>query len=129
MGTWKLNTAKSKLPRGTARNDTVQYEYGFMRRHVTIDGKDAHGKPTHNEWSGNFDGGAYPVTGDPRADNRIYKLVDEHTMDFWQKKDGKVTTAGRIVVAADGKTRTVTARTFNRRGRIVKMVAVYDRAD
>ena len=36
--------------------------------------------------------------------------IGDHTLGFNVKKSGKVTTSGRIVVSADGKSRTVTVR-------------------
>jgi hypothetical protein len=61
MGTWKLNEAKSKLTRGAPKNTTVVYEPVGDNVKVTVDGVDANGKPTHNEWIGKFDGDDYPV--------------------------------------------------------------------
>src|SRR6185369_4791663 len=109
MGTWKLNEAKSKLTPGEGKNTTVAYEAAGDQVKVTIDGTDKDGKPTHNEWTGKFDGKDYAVTGDPKSDMRSYKKVDDHTLAFTVKKDGKTTTTGQIVVAADGKSRVVKA--------------------
>ena len=128
MGTWKLNAAKSKLARGSGKNNTVRYEQGFFRINVTIDGTDAKGKPTHNEWSGNFDGKDCPVTGDPKSDARSYTRVNDGTLDFVIKKGGKVTAKGRIVIATDGKSRTVTSWAPNSKGKWVRSTAVYDKA-
>ena len=75
---------------------------------ITADGVNADGKPMHSEWTGKFDGKDYPVTGDPNADMRSYTKVDDRTLNFTGKKGGKVTVTGRVVVAADGKSRTVT---------------------
>jgi len=127
MGTWKLNEAKSKLPAGAGKNNTVVYEAAGDSIKVTIDGVDGDGKPVHSEWTGMFDGKDYPATGDARSDMRSYKKVNDHTMDFAAKKDGKVTLSGRIVVAADGKTRTVTASGTDAKGMKIKTVAVYDK--
>ena len=41
---------------------------------------------------------------DPSSDMRFYKKVNDHTLELTAKKAGKVTTTGRIVVSADGKT-------------------------
>ena len=81
MGTWKLNEAKSKFAPGAAKNTTVVYEAAGDNVKVTVDGVDKDGKPTHNEWTGKFDGKDYPVTGDPTSDARSYKEVNDHTMD------------------------------------------------
>jgi hypothetical protein len=106
MGTWKLNEAKSKLSPGLPKNTTVVIEAAGDQVKVTVDGVDADGKPTHNEWTGKFDGKDYPVTGDPSSDARSYKQVDDRTLGLTVKKDGKTTMSGQIVVSADGKTRT-----------------------
>jgi hypothetical protein len=127
MGTWKLNESKSKFAPGGSKNNKVVYEAAGDKVMVTIDGTDGEGKPAHNQWTGAFDGKDYPVTGDPRSDARSYKMIDGHTLDFTVKKDGKVTISGRIVVSADGKTRTVTSSGTDSKGKKVTDVAVYDK--
>jgi hypothetical protein len=126
MGTWKLNEAKSKLPT-KARNNTVVYEAAGDSVKVSIDGIDPDGKSVHTEWTGKFDGKDYPVTGDSTSDARSYKQVDDHTLTFAGKQGGKVTISGRIVVSADGKTRTVTNTVTDAAGKKVKGTAVYDK--
>ena len=73
-------------------------------------GKPIRPRHTHKErqfaalrWTGKFDGEDYAVTGDPKSDMRSYKKISDHTLAFTAKKDGKTTSTGRIVVAADGK--------------------------
>jgi outer membrane protein assembly factor BamE (lipoprotein component of BamABCDE complex) len=127
MGTWKLNEAKSKLTPGEGKNTTVVYEAAGDQVKVIIDGTDKDGKPTHNEWTGKFDGKDYAVTGDPKSDTRAYKKIDDHTLAFTVKKDGKTTVTGRIVVAADGKSRMVTARGADEHGKKSKEKASYDK--
>jgi len=127
MGTWKLNEAKSKLAAGAPKNNTVVYEMAGDNIKVTVDGVDAQGKPTHNEWTGKFDGKDYPLTGDPQSDTRSYKTINDHTTELTNKKDGKVTLTGRIVVSADGKSRTVTVKGTDSQGKKVSYSAVYDK--
>jgi hypothetical protein len=127
IGTWKLNEAKSKFSPGTAKNSTVVYEAAGDSVKVTIDGTDADGKPTHNEWTGKFDGKDYPVTGDPNSDSRSLKKINEHTISFAVKKGDQITTSGRIVLSADGKTRTVTTTGTDPKGNKVSGTAVYDK--
>ena len=127
MGTWKLNEAKSKLAPGTAKNNTVVYESAGDSVKVTIDGTDAAGNPTHNEWTGKFDGRDYPVTGDPNSDSRSYDLRSAHKMGFKVKKEKKVTTTGTIIVSGDGKRRTVIASGTDAQGKKFKSTAVYDK--
>jgi hypothetical protein len=127
MGTWKLNEAKSKLTPGEGKNTTVVYEAAGDEVKVTIDGTDADGKPTHNEWTGKFDGKDYAVTGDPKSDMRSYKKISDRILAFTVKKDGKTTVTGRIVVAADGKSRMVTASGADEQGKKSKERAAYDK--
>jgi len=127
IGTWKLNEAKSKLTRDAGKNTTVVYEAAGDQVKVVIDGTDKDGKPTHNEWTGKFDGKDYAVTGDPKSDMRSYKQIDSHTMQFVIKKDGKTTVTGRITVAADGKSRTVTANGTDAHGKKAHEKAAYDK--
>ena len=94
---------------------------------VTVDGTDSDGKPTHNEWTGKFDGKDYPVTGDPNSDARSYERIDDRTLGLNIKKGGKVTTSGRIVVSADGKSRTVTTSGTDAMGKKISSTAVYDK--
>jgi len=126
IGTWKLDPAKSKLSRYMGKNDLVDYEWSFFRTKVTISGVDAHGHAMHSEWRGNFDGRDYPVTGDPTSDMRAYTKANDHTLNFTVKKGGQVVSSGTIVVAPDGKSRTVTSWTMHGKKR-VKSVAVYDK--
>lgn len=127
MGTWKLNEAKSKFAPGSAKNKTVVYQSALFKVKVIVDGTDAKGKPAHNEWTGNFDGKDYPVTGDPTSDMRSHMKVDDRTLALTVKKGGKVTATGRIVVAADGKSRTVTTNGTDAKGKKFKNTAVYDK--
>jgi hypothetical protein len=127
MGTWKMNEAKSKVPDGFVKNTTVVYEAAGDSVKVSTDGTGPDGKPSHTEWTGKFDGKDYPLTGDPTADSRSYKLVNDHTLELHNKKGGKATTTGRIVVSPDGKTRTLTATTHDAAGKKISAVSVYDK--
>lgn len=127
MGTWKLNEAKSKLSPGAAKNTTVVYAATGDTVKVTVDGVDADGKPAHNEWTGKFDGKDYAVTGDPASDMRAYERVNDHTLTLTVKKGGKVTATGRVVVSADGKSRTVTTSGTDAKGKKISSTAVYDK--
>jgi len=127
MGTWKLNEAKSKIPPNVGKNNTVVYEAVGDKIKVTVDGVDGAGKPLHNEWTGKFDGKDYPLTGDPNADTRSYKMIDDRTTELTNKKAGKVTVTGKIVISADGKSRTVTVSATDPSGKKVSYTAVYDK--
>ncbi len=127
MGTWKLNEAKSKIPAGAPKNTTVVYEAAGDSVKVTTDGTDREGKPSHTEWTGKFDGKDYPLTGDPTADSRSYKQVNERTLDLANKMGGKVVTTGRIEVSKDGKSRTIHLKGTDSAGKKISSMAVYDK--
>jgi hypothetical protein len=127
MGTWKLNEAKSKFSPGSPKNTTVVYAPAGDSVKVTVDGTDSDGKSTHNEWTGKFDGKDYPLTGDPSSDTRSYKRIDDRTLELTVKKGNKETATGRIVVSADGRTRTVTLSGTDAKGAKVTSTAMYDK--
>jgi hypothetical protein len=127
MGTWKLNEAKSKIPPGFVKNTTVVYQAAGDSVKVTTDGTDRNDNPSHTEWTGKFDGKDYPLTGDPAADSRSYKKIDDHTMALANKKDGKVVASGRIVISADSKSRTLHLIGTDAAGKKVTSSAVYDK--
>jgi hypothetical protein len=127
LGTWKLDEAKSKIGAGAPKNTTVVYEAAGDSTKVTVDGVGADGKPSHNEWTGKFDGKDYPVTGDSTADMRSYKRINDHTLALTNKKNGKVTVTGKITVAADGKTRTVVINGKDAEGKKITSTAVYNK--
>ena len=127
VGTWKLNSAKSKFTPGAPKNDKVIVEVAGDDMKITVDGTSGDGKPAHNTWTGKFDGKDYPITGDPAFDMRSYTKVNDRTLRLTQKKGGKVMTTGRIVVSANGKSRTVTITGTDPQGKKVASTAVYDK--
>jgi hypothetical protein len=127
IGTWKLNEAKSKLSPGMGKNTMVTYAEQKGKIKVTVDGVDKDGKPTHSVWVGMFDGKAYPAKGNLPYNAIAYKVVNDRTNDITAMKDGKVMWTGRITVAADGKSRTVTVNGKDEAGKKFSGKAVYDR--
>jgi len=127
IGTWKINEAKSSSPAGFMKNTTVVYQMQGDSIKVTTDGTDKDGKPMHTEWVGKFDGKDYPLTGDPSADSRAYKKIDDHTLTLANKKGGKVVTTGRVVLSPDGKSRTLNIAGTDASGKKVTAHTVYDK--
>jgi hypothetical protein len=127
MGTWKINEAKSKAAASTAMNSTVVYTKDGDSVKVAIDGTDAKGQPYHSDWKGRFDGKDYALTGDPANDMRSYKVIDDHTLLTASKKSGKEVSTARIVLSADGKTRTVTLNGTDAGGAKITSTTVYDK--
>ncbi|MGC1292487.1 MAG: hypothetical protein WA855_14510 [Candidatus Acidiferrales bacterium] len=127
MGTWQLNEAKSKLPAGATKNSTVAYTMSGDSITCTIDGTDGSGQALHSVWTGKFDGKDYAVTGDPTSDMRSYKLVNSHTLWASDKMGGKIILTARIVISADGKSRTVTVHGTDAKGMKTTTIGVYDK--
>jgi len=127
MGTWKLNESKSKLVPGMGKNTMVVYAEQKDKIKVTVDGMDKDGKPTHSVWVGKFDGKAYPVKGNLPYDSVAYKVVNDRTNDITTMKDGKTVWTGKITVAADGKSRTVTINGTDADGKKFQGKVVYDK--
>ncbi len=127
IGTWKLNEAKSKLVPGMGKNTTVTYTEQKDKIKVTVDGMDKDGKPTHSVWVGKFDGKAYPLKGNLPYNSIAYRVVNDRTNDITAMKDGKMVWNGRITVAADGKSRTVTLNGTGADGKKFSGKAVYDK--
>jgi len=127
VGTWKLNEAKSQIAAGAIKNATVTYTAVGDSYKCVVDGVDGAGAPTHNEWTGKFDGKDYPVVGDPSANTRSLKMVKPGHYALTNKKDGKTILTGTVDFSADNKSRTLTTDMTDAAGKKQKSIAVYDR--
>jgi 4-carboxymuconolactone decarboxylase len=127
MGTWRLNEAKSTFSPGAPKVTTVVFAPVETGVKATIDGVDAEGRPAHNEWTGKFDGNDYPAASGPAAGTRAYRSIDDRTLEFTSKSGGSITLTGRIVVAADGRSCTVTESGMDAKGRPFSITAVFDK--
>ena len=108
-GTWQLNVAKSKYEGAAApktQTTTLHAVEGGL--HEIVERVNADGSTTRWEVTAKYDGRDYPVKGDPSRDTVAMTKVDQNTVDIVNKKGGAVVSRMRILVAADGKTRTNT---------------------
>jgi hypothetical protein len=125
VGTWNLNVAKSKAPfnSGTTVVEAVGDGIKFI---VDLEGTD--GTKHHWEFTANYDGEDVPVTGtNPYGDNVAVTRVNARTTRMVSKYRGKATTTHTIVVSADGKTRTTTAKGTDMAGKPVDSVSFYEK--
>ena len=129
VGTWRLNLAKSKYSPGPApKSSTSTYEAAGQGYKVSVKTEPASGPVQQWSYATNLDGKDAPVTGDnPNADMVAIKRIDANTLESVAKKGGKVTTTQRNVVAADGKTRTVTTTGTDAQGQKVNNVMVFEK--
>jgi hypothetical protein len=129
VGTWQLNLAKSNYSPGPApKSQTLKIEaWGDDGVRYAADGVGADGKPTHTEFQAKYDGKDYPFKGNPDADRLSYKRIDANTLEATTTLKGKNTTMVKVVVSADGKTRTVTQTGTNAQGQALNITSVYER--
>ena len=129
IGTWKMNAAKSKFDPGPApKSQTLKIEaWGADGVKYTADGTDGEGKPSHWEMQAKYDGKFVPFKGNPDADMLAYKRIDANTVEATTQLNGKVMGTSRIVVSADGKTRTLTQTGKNAKGQDVHNTVVYEK--
>jgi hypothetical protein len=127
LGTWKLNEAKSRIPAGVGKNTTVVYSAAGSDIKVTTDGVDAAGQPAHSEWTGKFDAKPYPVTGDPNVTYRAYKTKGNRMLLLANMKGDKTVSNGKVVLAKDGKSRTLEFTNFAADGKKIHAKYVYDK--
>src|SRR5688572_9605752 len=117
LGTWKLNVAKSKFTPGPApKSSGVTFSAAGQGVKAVIEGIGPDGSKTHWEYTANFDGKPYPVTGNPDGDMVVAKRINANTIETSYTLKGKPTTVNRRVVSADGKTLTVTTTGTNGQG-------------
>ena len=128
IGTWKLNVAKSKYSPGPAPQAlTVKVEPSGQGEKVTTEFVNADGTRTTTEYTANFDGKDYPLTGSQIADTVSIKRSNARTTVRTDKKGGTVVQTLRRVVSKDGKTMTVTTKGTNAQGQAVNNVAVFEK--
>lgn len=119
IGAWRLNLAKSTYspanlaPKSQTVTQTVVPGGGLRS---VLEGIDAEGRMTRTDVTTMFDGKPSEVKGAPDANTtRVYRRIDARSYEYVQSVAGKVTTTVRTVVAADGKTRTITTTGTNPR--------------
>jgi len=126
LGTWKMDSAKSKFSPGPApKSQTVKWESTADGIKFTGDGVTGDGKPTHTTYVSKFDGKEVAYEGNPDADMASAKKMDDNNYTNSWKKGGKATITSKVMVSADGKTMTITQTGTNGKGEAVNNVVVY----
>jgi len=124
---WKLDEAKSTLIPGAAKDTTLTYTIKGDAVKIVADGVSATGKPRHTAWSGKYDGKDHPVSGDPGADTRSYRIASDRALEVIVKKGGKTVASGQTSIARGGQTRTFELTYTSADGKSAKSTAVYVR--
>jgi len=127
VGTWKLDAAKSTYSPGPApKSQTLKFETTPAGIKLTSDSVDAQGKAIQGGYVSKFDGQDVPWAGNPDADVASPKRINDNSYENTWKKGGKVTVTAKAVVAADGKTLTITQTGTNSQGKTVNNIAVFN---
>jgi len=128
VGTWKLNVGKSKFhPGPPPLSATLSYEASGSGVKRTGEMVNADGTKISFEYTAEYDGKDYPVTGNPNGDTIALKKVNDRTVEATLKKGGKVTTTAHRLVSTDGKTLTLTITGTDAKGQKIHNVQVFDK--
>jgi hypothetical protein len=124
MGTWVANIAKSTYsPNTPPKSQTLT----IAASGVTVDVVAPDGSTQHWVYGGTYDGKPVPITGNPNADTATRKRLSPTTTETTFTKGGKVTSVNTAVVAADGKTMTITAKGTTAQGQPLLNVQLYEK--
>jgi hypothetical protein len=128
IGTWKLNLEKSKYDPGPApQRNTMTIEASGEGEKATTEGVNAAGTATGTQYTAQYDGKDYPMTGSQNADTVALKRIDARTLERTDKKGDKVVATSTRVVSEEGKTMTVTTKGTNAQGQAVHNVTGWDK--
>jgi hypothetical protein len=127
VGTWTLNTAKTKYTTGTPpKNITLVIEEQGPNLQVTATGTSSDGSPISVKFTIPESGGKGSVQqGD--ANGITSKRVSANVRDNSYTKDGKEIRSRHIVISKDGKTMTSKVKGTNPNGSPVDGTDVYDK--
>lgn len=131
MGTWKLNTAKSKYT-GVAmrRSMTVTMEPQADWIKCRTEGVAGDGSPISFSFMARYDGRDHPLEGTGAingADSIAWRRIDARTTEVTYKKVGKPVAMGLATISKDGKIRTLELKGTSPDGKPTSTRAVYDK--
>ena len=125
-GTWKLNTAKSRLPTPAPQSNIATVDADDNGLKVSEDVTYEKDQAIKISYEVKFDGKDYPVAGDAMSDSISFQRENANTLTGEMKKAGKVITKFRIVVSKDGKVTTVNSTNYSQT-KPAESVWVYDK--
>lgn len=127
VGAWGLNVAKSRYRPGPAPSSETRT---YIRQGENVLGviqrAFADGRRERIEYTANYDR-EYPVTGTEDYDHVVLKRIDRYTSEAVLSHAGRVFGTARRVIAADGKSMTITFRRDSESGVSVLNSAYYER--
>lgn len=127
VGAWRLDVAKSRYRPGPAPTSETRT---YVRQGENVLGvilrEFADGRRERIEYTANYDR-EYPVTGTEDYDHVVLKRIDRSTSEAVLSHAGRVFGTARRVIAADGKSMTITFQRDSDTGVSVLNFAYYDR--
>jgi len=131
IGTWKVNTAKSKYTPAPmpVKSLTSVREAAPGGVKVANTGERTDGTAINAGYTAKYDGSATAVTGSGSPyDSVSVKQVNANTFTYEAKQtNGKYHANGRTVISKDGKTMTTTAKGKDANGAAMTLKLVYDK--
>jgi hypothetical protein len=105
LGTWKLNSARSKFNPGPApRSQTRTYADTPQGIQVTIRTVDVNGRSSTIEFAERYDGKDYPTKGSEIADALALVRINDYMAEATMKHAGKVVATAKRLITDEGKT-------------------------
>lgn len=134
-GTWVRNPSKSTYsnPDLKPMSDTAILEVVGDSVHVVSNGIDSLGRKTHVDYTAKFDGTKVATNGtvggkpNPDIDTASWKKIDDYNFEVNVTGKGQAMVTNRIVVAADGKSRTSTVTGKTPKGEPINNTFVMDK--
>ena len=128
VGTWKLDTAKSKFPPGPApKSQTRTYAATAQGTAMTFTGVAADGSATSGKSTFKYDGKDYKITGSPDYDTLSLKRLNGTTVRADLKKGGKVIGTTVRTITGHGKVLTLSSKGKGATGAAFDTVMVFDK--
>ena len=128
IGTWKLNSAKSKPSSGPPPQGlTAVYSQEGDWIIGKFTGVDTAGRPVASTHRYKQDGKDYPSQWGARRGVLSVKKIDDHTAEVVLKFDDGATTTRQRVISKDGNTMTFTDSGRNAKGEPINAVMVWER--
>jgi hypothetical protein len=127
-GTWTLSVARSRFSPGpTPKSITVTFEPVSQGLHVVAEVVSPDGVTARSEYTADYDGKDYPITGVPQVETVSLRRIDALTSERIDKRAGKQVQSYIRQVYADGKTLIVTQKGTDAQGTPVDNVMVFDK--
>ena len=128
LGKWSLSVGKSVYQPGPPPRSQVRtYSRDGAGLKGVIETVQPLGVKTLVQYTAQFDGKDYPISGNSDVDTIALTRIDQWTFDATLKRSGKVMTSVRNTVSKDGRTMTVTAKGTTARGQPTSSVAIFTR--